>query len=453
MPAARPGGRLGAISAARGKVKLTGLQWLIVVIWFILLFDPQWFVASFGLKIILRFPMVLLGVLLIAMFMEPREGDRLYGILAWTSVAAINLPFAYDRGASMPEFRSLIFYYVIGLAVIRYFRSPRVASSIIFLLLVGQYLWWGLWGLKSASVYWHPNLDNFDGYGPLMATGIGPGYYYAAGSKDTRSKVLGYTAAVLSVIGCVNSFARGAVLGLIVTAGYIWLRSPNKGRMTMMAVVGMGIVVIISLVVPGKSRGDDTRDNFFDEMSTMFDDSEGSTGDDRKVLWAAAMKVFYQHPILGAGLEQFGPDAAMTFKMGDVGGAYAENPSRLYARALHSNYFQLLSEFGLVGAAIFIWMLVEFWRRCHFFLKPSTAVIWQRAGGAQDIRSLALGLESGMVGFLATGVFFNQLFQMWFYGLVIMAALLETLVKRAAQPVPVRGGPRPRPRLAPAGAR
>jgi O-antigen ligase len=450
-PFAAPNGRP---LAQRVKVKFTGMQQLIMVLWLTLLFDPQWFIASFAGKWALRVPLVLLGFLVIGMLLEPVQGEWLPLILAWISIAAINLPFAYDRGASMPEFRSLIFYYIVGLALLRYFKTPRLAAASIFLLFVGQYLWWGLWGLKSAAVYWHPNLANFDGYGPLMATGIGPAYYYGVGAKNPRRRWIAYATAALCVIGVVNSFARGAVLGLIVTIGYIWMRSPNKARTSLLVAASVVIVFIVAMVVNGKSRGDDTRSNFFDEMSTMFDDSEGSTGDDRKVLWAAAMKVYYQHPVLGAGLEQFGPDAAETFKLGDVGGFYAENPQRLYARALHSNYFQLLSEFGTVGAIIFVWMLVEFWKRCRLFLTPEAAAAWYRAGGSEDIRWLALGLESGMVGFLATGVFFNQLFQVWFYGLLITAALMENIVRGPAKgPLRsrvVRGAPPQR--LAPAPA-
>jgi O-antigen ligase len=131
---------------------------------------------------------------------------------------------------------------------------------------------------------------------------------------------------------------------------------------------------------------------------------------------------------MGVGINQFGPVVASEFKVGDIGGAYAENPLTLYGRALHSIYFQILSEFGTAGAVIFVVMLVQFWTRCNVLLKPAAAERWKRAGGQGDLRSLALGLESGMVGFLASGAFFNQLFTVWFYGLLIMCTLLYYMV-------------------------
>jgi len=409
--------------------KLDGLQKYALAIWFVMLCDPQWWIASYVGQFFVRVPLIFIAILAIAVMMKQQPGDWLGGLLVWVSIAAINLPFAYDRGQAMQPFRSIVLYYIIGLCIVRTFRTPRSTTHILFLLFVGQYLWWGLHGLRHGLVAWHPDLANFDGYGPLMSTGVGPGYFYATGASTPRRRKLGYLAAALSVIGVVNSFARGAVLALCVTVVYIWARSPNKGRTAGYVAAAGLIVAIAASLINGKTRGADTRSSFWSEMSTMFDDSKGSTGDDRKVLWAAAVKVWEYHPILGAGINNFGPAAATEFKIGDVGGSYAENPKRLYDRALHSIYFQILSEFGLAGVLTFGFLLVQFWRRNHVLFTPAAAERWRRAGGQGDLRSLALGLESGMVGFLVSGAFFNQMFSMWFYGLIIATSLLYHMVK------------------------
>jgi O-antigen ligase len=369
------------------------------------------------------------------------------------SIALVNLPFSFDRGDAMGPLRSIILYYLVGITVIRAFRTPRSATALVFLLFVGQYIWFGLWGLKSGLVAWHPDLDNFDGYGPLMATGVGPAYFYATGASTRRGKMLGYSAAALCVFGVINSFARGAVLALIVTVGYIWLRSPKKGKVTAFLAAGALIVVIGASLIDGTTRGTDTRSSFWSEMSTMFDDSPGSTGDDRKVLWRAAVKVWTFRPVFGAGINQFGSAAANLLKVGDVGGYYAENPMTLWGRALHSVYFQILAEFGAVGILVFIMMLVLFWKRCNKLFTAEAAERWRQAGGYGDLRGLALGLESGMVGFLASGAFFNQLFTFWFYALIITCTMIYFMVVPQGQ----RGGRQfqrsgPPPRRSPARA-
>ena len=194
----------------------------------------------------------------------------------------------------------------------------------------------------------------------------------------------------------------------------------------------------VGSLINGTTRGDDTKANFWDEMSTMFDASPGSTGDDRKVLWAAAVRVFYHHPILGAGAGDFGAAAAYELKLGEVGGAYANNPKTLYRRALHNIFYEILAEFGLVGVAIILFLLYRFWQNSQQLIKPEAAVIWQAAGGTDDIRRLALGLEAGMVGFLTTGYFYNQLFQVTFYSLLFTNVLLHAIVFKNRPTLPAK---------------
>jgi O-antigen ligase len=242
----------------------------------------------------------------------------------------------------------------------------------------------------------------------------------------------------------VSAFARGSTLTLAVTVVHIWLRSPRKVRTAGFAIVGFVIVILLSSVIDGSTRGSDTKSNFWEEMSTMFDDSEGSTGSDRKTLWAAAVIVFKHHPILGVGAENFGPAATTLLKPGDIpGAAFNDNPNMLYARALHSNYYQLLSEYGLVGVAVLGFLLVDFWKRNKAIRRiPSAAVAWRAAGGREDPGFLALGLECGVVAFLASGYFYNQLFTSWFFSMVIANTVLHTIVMRQTQ-----GPPAPRGRV------
>lgn len=397
--------------------------------WFIILFDPQFLLASFGLSPVLRVPLVLTVVLAITLVLKPRKGDWLWGMLAWLALMAIDLPGAYNRGEAVGPLRIMVLYYLVGLSVVRAFRSPRAVGPILLLLCVWQYVWWGVMGIKDGMVPWHPNLSNFDGYGPLMACGVGPAYYYALATHDKWRRRLALIASGLSVVGVVSAFARGGVLALIVTVGYIWMRSPRKARATALVAAGALLVVIAASLINGTTRGDDTRASFWAEMGTMFDQSSGSTGDDREHLWAAAVMVFKTHPVLGVGANNFGPVAVTIIAPGQFPGAvFDDNPASLYGRALHSNYFQLLSEFGIVGIGIYLALVLQFWWRSHYLVRNSGSLDLT-AAGISDVRSMALGLESGMVAYLVSGVFFNQLFTSWFFCLFIANALLYSMAK------------------------
>lgn len=429
----------GPTSTARRGLSFQ--QRLTCLLWIVILFDPQFLLAYFHVSIALRIPLVLTVVLAIVLAMKPTKGDWLTGSLAWLILMAIDLPFAYNRGFAIEPLRTMILFYLIGLSVVRCFRTPRLTGFALFTLCVAQYMWWGVMGIKDGMVPWHPNLSNFDGYGPLMACGLGPAYYYAMATRGRTHRALALLTAALSVIGVVSAFARGSVLALIVTAAYIWFRSPNKGRTTVLTVFALVLVLVSSSMIDGTTRGEDTKPNFFEEMSTMFDHSEGSTGDDRAKLWTAATIVFKAHPILGVGASNFGPAAVTLITPGEIPGAmFSDNPNMLYGRALHSNYFEILSEFGLVGVGIYLFLIAQFWCRSRYVLRHCDRINLSSVG-IRDVRSLALGLESGMVAYLVSGIFFNQLFTSWFFCIVFANALLYSIASRGFLPNDNRAAP------------
>lgn len=417
------------------RVEAPGLQLrLVYVLWFIVLTDPQFLLQSFGLGPATRVPIMLAGVLVLCLAANPSSGDWLLGLLAFVGATAINLPFAFNRGNLMPPFRALILYYLVGIGVTKTVKTPRQAIGFFSLLCVVQYLWWAAMGLRQGMVPWHPNLANFDGYGPLMVIGVGPAYFYAMSVPKGTRRNIGLLASGLCVAGVVSAFARGSTLTLIVVVFHIWLRSPRKARAAGIAMAGLAIVVIASSLIDGTTRGEDTKSNFWDEMSTSFDQSAGSTGADRKTLWAAAVIVFKHYPVFGVGAENFGPAATTVLKPGDIPGAvFNDNPGMLYARALHSNYYQLLSEYGLVGVAIFGFLLYQFAQRTREIRRVGSVETWKAGGGIEDPRMLALGLEVGLVAYLVSGYFYNQLFAFWMFSFLIANALLHSLVMKQQQ--------------------
>jgi O-antigen ligase len=441
------------MATLRQQAPKIGAQLMLVyALWFVFLFDPQWVLdGKWGIRIFLKLPTVLTIALTISMLMNPRKGDMLWGMLLWIATTAINLPGVQDFDRAMIPFRQMCFFYLLGMGVVRAVKTPYEARIILFMTCIGQYLWWAAWGIQYGRIPWHPYLANLDGYGPLMAVGVGPAYYYAMAADDKNQRRLGYVVAALCVVGVINSFARGAVVGLAATMGYIWLRSPRKGRTTGIMLAAAVVVGIAASQVNGLNRGVDTKGNFWDEMKTIFVKEEGKedTGDDRKHLWTMAYRVFKQNPWLGAGPEHFGVAAAEYhrqgvegFRVGEVKGRrYEEDPSRLYGRALHSNYFQLISEFGIIGTAIFGFILLDFYLKNRRLHRPEAIAAWRAGGGGADIRMIAIGLECGMVAYLVTGVFFNQLFASWFFTLMFANLVVYSIVKERLNPSPAAAVP------------
>jgi O-antigen ligase len=438
MPAGRAGFRPAAAAfAANVKTKWTGVQKIVILLWFFILFEPQYLAAEFGLSPLLKAPLALMALLAMVLVTKQMKGDWIWALFAWIVATAANFPFAVDRGLSMNVFKALIVYYIFGLGLVRAIRTPKTASTVLFMLCVLQYIWWAVNGIKNGGVPWHSNLSNPDGFGPLMAMGVGPAYFYAMATKNPTEKKLALLAAGLCVVGVVSAFARGAVVGLVASIGWIWLRSPNKVKTSMMMVVAGVIVIIVGSMIDGNTRDTSSKSNFFEEMASMFDSRDG-TANDRKALWDVATREFLEHPVMGVGAEQFGAYAARHYPAGTVGGQYEEAPGTLYGRALHSNYYQILSEYGLIGVVIFVTLCVSFFRSIRYLTLPKAQAAWEAGGGTTDVGKIAIGIECAMMSFLLTGYFYNQIFVSWFYCLILAAIVMRQIAQSPVTVVPRR---------------
>ncbi len=417
-------------------------------LWFIVLFEPQWLLAYYAhMTPLLKVPTVLFALITLLSLFSMRGGIWMWPFALFIIVGAIDATAALNTGYARAGVKLLYFSWIIGVAGLIAIKNYKDIYPLLLMMPL-QYLWWGINGVATGAVPWHTTYANPDGYGPLMVVGIGLCLYFGMAWKNKRWKWLFYFLSALSVAGVVSSFARGAFLSACLVLVYIWIRSPKKGVVTAGAFAAVLVMVVVSPFINGASRDSMAAGHtFWQEMATISNGSSDATGNDREVLWAAARKVFAEHPILGVGANNFGTNAATYFHVGDVGGAYADNPKILYDRRLHSIYFEILSEFGIVGSLAYLWMLIDFWRlNAKLRTRPFREHWVQMSGGQTDIRLITLGLEAGMVAYLATGVFYDQLFQQWGYAFYALTCVLYAITKPA--PVRINRGSRVVPRPA-----
>jgi len=145
-----------------------------------------------------------------------------------------------------------------------------------------------------------------------------------------------------------------------------------------------------------------------------------------------AWRTFLERPLLGVGAGNFGIFAFENL--------WADPELRLYyhrgllwGRAVHNVYFQLLSEFGLLGTLAFVSLLVDFWRRNARLRSAAFISAWKSASeNPLDLRMLSHALEVGMVAYLATGFFYDQVYVHWFYSLLTLNAVVHLNAARLA---------------------
>jgi putative inorganic carbon (HCO3(-)) transporter len=410
-----------------------------LIFWVMVLFEPVWWVA-YTFDVLLVTKLLVLCMYVMALFVLARIPKRLplAPLLALTVFVPVSGLFAQNPQYVIVPAKAFALYYVLLLGMVCFVKTPRRIEPFIVLMLFGQFLWWGLWGAKSGRVYWHSLYGNYDGFGPLMVLGVAGAYHAAMSLKNRRLKFLAIFTAILCVGGVISAEARGAVLSMAGVLLFMWWRSPRKGMMT--AALGGALLVVAlvaSVFMRGVQRGIDTLPNFWDEMATV---GSGDTDKDRAVLWSAAMTVWSKSPFIGVGARNFGITASTTFAPGELKGY--ENPATLYERALHNIWVQILTEYGIIGSSLFLWLLIDFWLRNRKLQRSAAVEAWSARGGTLDLRNVALGLETMMVGFILCGVFYPILDEPWLFCIVSLNAVLYSMVTTETQHVPFRSGRR-----------
>jgi O-antigen ligase len=294
---------------------------------------------------------------------------------------------AIDPAASLPKLVILLAAVALFFAVRQVCRTRReltvaVAGALVGLLLAGAYgLVQHATGGTTTSfeldgsvigrvqgAFVHPNK-----YGVYLATLIPLAASFALARRSpTRLRWLGAGALALAVPALAFSFSRGAMVGLAV-GSLIWLAvvRPRVAPVAALAVIAAAVIL-----APGT-------------LKERFE-PEGTEGDIavRRDIWGAALDIYSDHPLLGAGVNNFRV-------------AYAELPSTLdsasqrrllYVDAAaasaipyhaHNVYLNVLAEEGIVGLAAFLLVALA-----------ALGVLY-RASRVRDPVSRAVGLGIG----------------------------------------------------------
>lgn len=405
----------------------------IYLLWFIILMDPHRYIASLGFGFFHRMgtlsfiPLAAMIAIGAANFLDGRRAWVWFWPFALFIVSGFfSIPTSLNRGDSFDLLKPLIMYYMLAIGTAMTIKTPRQLVPIIVMFCLGQFVWWHLHGgFLRGLVRWHSLLANVDGYGPLMVMGMGLTFFFGLAAQSKKIRWFAFGAAALCVIGVVASFARGAFLGAMAVAGMVLLRSPHRARTLGGFAVGAVILLITANVMfPGGA--------FWNEMASIVTEGkEGGTGEDRWVLWGLAIQVFTERPVFGVGLGNFGQFAALFFDVGaEEAGHYGSNPGMLVGRSLHSLYFQILSELGIVGTSAFVWMILHFHVRNKALRSAEAIERWNaKTGGSYDLRTIAYGLEAGAVGCLVTAAFYAAyLYVHWVYTLFTINMVLYGVV-------------------------
>ena len=331
--------------------------------------------------------------------------------LGFLFVMGLNVLFAYIATRAFTTFVVhlgiiVLYFTIIGLLD----SSDKLRRFVQFFLLANVYL--ALIGLHKYFILGRP-LDYIgtggftggsDNFALIINAAIPFAFFLFQTEKAHKKKIIYLLIFAILVTAVVCAFSRGGWVTLIGIAFLLALFSPYKVRA--IALISIAAVIILLVIPP----------EFVEEFKTI--SPETGTAINRFELWRAAVKMFLDHPILGVGLNGFS----------SVYGRFyiPENPYSAGWRTVHSVYFQVIAEMGVLGTIFFVliiyWIIKDIW------------MVQIKLKAANMMESIPLGISRAplvsIVGYLLGGVFLSTLYFPPLYVIAALSVALRNTVER-----------------------
>jgi O-antigen ligase len=287
--------------------------------------------------------------------------------------------------------------------------SLGAAAALVSAIQPGFAPWSLLGGVKGANAsfgamsqriegaFLHPNnLGIFVAY--LIVAQIALVAYFK------KSSTLLWAGGAIALVTLLLTLSRGAWLGAVAGVGTVFLLQ-RRAPVSAIVVAALGLIVFSLLF----SHASDVNDALSQRITQVTPSSLAQ----RQGVWGQNIQAFVGHPILGAG-----PGA-----------------TRSASSDAHSSYLQVLVDTGIVGAVVYVALLLAVGRELFGALKRS------RGTRRYHIAVAAAGVWAA---FMASGLVHSsdvQVFSNWFPGLMLgLAMAINRLPNPLARP---QGGAAP----------
>ena len=223
-------------------------------------------------------------------------------------------------------------------------------------------------------------------------------------SKNKMKKLLLLIGILAMGTSLILTFTRGSYLGFgtslifmfflfIFSGGKTFIRDNKK----IFIIVFLMIILIISLfIIPNPLNKPGTIISKIKGRTSVTQLIQGSSIKRRIAIWKFTTLIIKDHPLLGSGLGTFKYNSlkyqAKFFEQGDNRALYPYG----VADKTHNEYLQLWAELGIIGLAIFIWLMITYFNYGIRYLKREKNV--QKQG-------IVIGLMGAVAAVLVDGIF------------------------------------------------
>ncbi|HRI03282.1 MAG TPA: O-antigen ligase family protein [Pyrinomonadaceae bacterium] len=348
--------------------------WIIVTICWVAII-LMWLVEAWRAKGLIfaadPLPLPLTGLLLIGLIQLLPLGSGAGGDI-------LNIPasrsLTLDPSGTRFFLSHLVVYIVFLAACLTFINSEKRLKKLVFLVVIfGSVLAFvaiiqrlaspeSIYGLRAplGAIPFGPfvNQHHFASL-MLMTGGVTLSLILGKTAEQNRKPLLMIALAIMA-IGTIMTGSRGGLIGFVSVAAFVLIvnfvirkgssrssETEETQKLPRIVTIGASFAVAVLLILATVVflGGDDSLVRGLSMNAAADDISSGRTH-----FWSVAIKIFFEHPILGAGLDAFG----VAFTKHDTWHGIFR------VEQAHNEYLQILAETGIVGfacIAVFIYLL------------------------------------------------------------------------------------------------
>ncbi|MCR9257698.1 MAG: O-antigen ligase family protein [Alphaproteobacteria bacterium] len=234
----------------------------------------------------------------------------------------------------------------------------------------------------------------------LFAVGFSLGMTTTKG-LGRLDRVLGASTYVLLILAILATQSRGGLLGIAAVTG-VFVAQRIKSKLVL---GGVGFIALMALFAVA---GVDDRQSGGAHEEGIDESAMG-----RLHAWKAAIFMALGNPLTGVGIDNF------LYNYFDYSDFWDGKN-----HAVHSTWFGVLGETGLLGFGVFVWMMFVLYRTIHGLSRKTAS----EDGMSPVLRASANGLLGGFTGFCVSGTFLTQGFTWPIYIILAVAIALRRIV-------------------------